>query len=266
MSHRKHRHHHGGENSQQAQIAIPSSTISELVWFSLAATSIKLLLIPAYHSTDFEVHRNWLAITHSLPLSQWYVDETSPWTLDYPPLFAHFEHFLSFFAALMDPTMVDLRRGHNYKSPATILFQRLSVTLSDVVLVYGIYRLSRKLDPKERILIWVLVIWSPGLIIVDHLHFQYNGFLLGLLLLSLSALEEGRDLLGGFFFAILLCFKHLFAVAAPVYFVYLLRHYCRGGLFKGFGKLVLMGSVVVAVFAAAFGPLIPALWTFNSPD
>ncbi|VFQ69975.1 unnamed protein product [Cuscuta campestris] len=256
MNHRKHRRHDGGDSNQRPQIRNPNSTVSEVVWFSLVASAIKLLLIPAYHSTDFEVHRNWLAITHSLPLSQWYADETSPWTLDYPPFFAYFERLLSFFAAQIDPTMVDLRRGLDYKSPATVLFQRLSVTVSDSVLIYAIYRLTRKLDPRERIMIWVLVIWSPGLIIVDHLHFQYNGFLLGLLLLSLSALEEGRDLLGGFFFAVLLCFKHLFAVAAPVYFVYLLRHYCWGGWFKGFGRLALMGSIVIAVFAAAFGPFV----------
>jgi alpha-1,3-glucosyltransferase len=92
------------------------------------------------------------------------------------------------------------------------------------------------------------------LLIVDHVHFQYNGFLIGILLISLSYLEEGRDLLGGFVFAVLLCFKHLFAVAAPVYFVYLLRHYCWGGIVRGFSRLLIMGSLVVAVFASAFGP------------
>lgn len=62
--------------------------------------------------------------------------------------------------------------------------------------------------------------------------------------------------MGGFVFAVLLCFKHLFAVAAPVYFVYLLRHYCRGGIWRGFWRLLIMGAVVGAVFIVAFGPFV----------
>lgn len=226
----------------------------DVLWILSVSTCIKLLLVPSYHSTDFEVHRHWLAITRSLPLREWYLDETSEWTLDYPPFFPWFEKFLSYFASLVDPKIVNLVDGLNYASDGAVLFQRATVMLADGVLCWGLWKFCKNLSIGRQRIIYASVILSPGLFFVDHIHFQYNGFLLGILLLSLASLKDGKDLEGGIWFAVLVCFKHLFAVAGPIYVVYLLRHYCRGP--SGFSKFLGLGFAVLSVVGVAFGPFV----------
>lgn len=72
---------------------------------------------------------------------------------------------------------------------------------------------------------------------------------------------EGKDLLGGLFFAILLNFKHIYLYLAPAYFVYLLRHYCFTSAttsLKSFNlkNFIVLGLTVVSVFAISFGPFL----------
>ncbi|GAA5820621.1 hypothetical protein JCM11251_003080 [Rhodosporidiobolus azoricus] len=225
------------------------------------AVALKLLLIPAYRSTDFEVHRNWLAITHSLPLTKWYYDAGSEWTLDYPPLFAFFERFLAIFAYIVDPQIVRLN-NLEFSATSVVVFQRLTVILSDLVLVFALFRWARtstKPDHSTAFIIAASVVFHPGLLIVDSIHFQYNGFLLGILLWSLIAARDNNLYLCAALFAMLLNFKHIFIYLALPYFVFLLRRHCYppGGKFQ-LDRVVELGLIVAGICALSFGPFVLA--------
>ncbi|KDO27691.1 hypothetical protein SPRG_07320 [Saprolegnia parasitica CBS 223.65] len=258
----------------------------------LLGTLLKLLLMPSYKSTDFEVHRNWLAITASLPRTEWYFDAGSEWTLDYPPFFAWFERFLGLFAAYVDPAMLALT-PLNYASAGTIVFQRLSVIASDAVLYFGIIKYCNSwprvtttevaFNTNKRVVVLLLTFLDAGLLMVDHVHFQYNGMLLGLLILSVAYIREGQDVKGAFVYAILLMLKHIYLYVALLYFVYLLGHYCYTvprsaqlrkrslsntdvhetleALVNGHGRFrfrrfLTLGAVVVVVFGVALASVI----------
>ncbi|KAH6915020.1 glucosyltransferase [Coprinopsis sp. MPI-PUGE-AT-0042] len=223
----------------------------------LVSTVIKLLLFPSYRSTDFEVHRNWLAITHSLPISQWYYDTTSEWTLDYPPFFAYFEKLLSIPAFFIDPKIVDLN-NLNYDSWSVIAYQRTTVLLTELVLATALVRfIPGSTDPSIQRIISAALFMHPGFLIVDHIHFQYNGFMFGIMLWSILMARNGNKLASGILFAVLLNFKHIYMYIAPAYFVYLLRSYCltpAGHVeIKNFLSLA---NAVIAVFVASLGPFV----------
>ncbi|KAG7379980.1 glycosyl transferase [Phytophthora pseudosyringae] len=281
-----------------------------LVALGLFSVALKLLLLPSYASTDFEVHRNWLSLTRALPRRRWYHESTSEWTLDYPPLFAYFEYALSFAAAAWDTSMLVISAAPVF-SPSALLFQRLSVIASDGLLFYALHAYCASwptvtttewaFSQAKRLAVMLVTVLDAGLLFVDHIHFQYNGMLLGLLILSATKFRLQQDLQGAFLYALLLMFKHIYLYAAPLYFIYLLGHYCYvkkpdaessdsdedakrkllrkrsisstdvhetiqdlhdGNVVFSFANFVKLGVMVLAVFAFAFGSI---LWDHEDP-
>lgn len=242
------------------------------VW--VISVFLKILLSVGYHSTDFEVHRNWLAVTYNLPIEKWYVDTTSQWTLDYPPLFAYFEwvmaHLVPNFVA--KDGCLDLVKQGNYGLP-TIFYQRTTVIISEIVVFLALqwYIDSSKTNSELRraYVIASSLVLSPGLLIIDHIHFQYNGMMYGILVLVLNSARLQKHLWCGFWFSILLCFKHIYLYLAPAVFIYLLRGYCLNFSYNkkksvfmnmihfiNWSNSIRLGCVVIFTFCIVFGPFI----------
>lgn len=114
------------------------------------------------------------------------------------------------WAQWVDPAMLDVQ-NLNYDSSPTVVFQRLTVIASDLVLYFALKRyrpitihalLLMDLryvqsfgNRNLHLLVAGSLLMHPGLLIVDHMHFQYNGFLYGILILSI--VEAKRVLQSG---------------------------------------------------------------------
>ena len=147
-------------------------------------------------------------------------------------------------------------------------------------------------DPNIQRLISASLFLHPGFLIVDHIHFQYNGFLFGILLLSILQARQvlhiispilaqlNPELIGKpFGQRFLLCgltefqahiyvprCSCVFTASAtcfltrrlqPAYFVYLLRAFCmspQGSILPN--KFFALANVVILVFIASLGPFL----------
>lgn len=157
-----------------------------------------------------------LAITHNLPLKEWYYSNTSIWTLDYPPFFAYFEKTLSIVAERYNKTIVMLQEEPLMNDHVRI-FQRVSVICTDFLYVSRSYSnrtfqliasavLSEaivgsiawggaSLKDRLKLGLFALMACNPGLVLLDNIHFQYNSMLYGILCLSIAKLQRGSPLM-----------------------------------------------------------------------
>ena len=269
---------------------------------AMGVTGVKVCLLTGrYYSTDFLVHRNWLAITRNLPISKWYHDSTDDYnTLDYPPSFAYFEAFLSrVVAPLLSPKYVSpecfelysVEEGREKVTKSCILFQRLSVIAVDLLFFVpaAVYCSSRMIprssssrSSKEIALLFSMT-FNAGLLLLDHMHFQYNAFVLSLLIFSVSTLSSRsedsgggpraqsiRTLLSAVSYCILLTLKHLYLLLGPAFLIEMLSKYCfcfnkRSGRWPTFSfsasRFLLLGLATLTTVAIPFIPVV-----YTGPD
>jgi len=223
---------------------------------------IKIFLFPTSQSTDFEVHRNWKAITNSLPISKWYFYSKNKWTLDYPPLFAYMEYILGKLSKFFDPNITDLD-SINYDSFICKTFMRGTVLLGDLFLFFSLKFLSRSLNLSfnKFLILLISIQFYAGLVIIDNMHFQYNGILFGLFFISLGYIAKKKYTHGAIFYIICLCMKHIFIYFAAAYFIFYLQYIIINNIQKGkykfmIANIIYIGLGIYAVLQLTFLPFI----------
>ncbi|CAG4931690.1 unnamed protein product [Colias eurytheme] len=188
---------------------------------------------------DYEAQRHWQEITVQTAVINWYRNTTHNdlqyWGLDYPPLTAYHSFIMGLIADWIDPESVRLFASRGYESDGHKTFMRWTVFLSDlyfyVTAVLCLCIDAERIKPKDDKNVFkradistILFLLYPGIILIDHGHFQYNCISLGLFLWAtffIIAIEN--DTLATIFFVLALNYKQMELYHAFPFFFYLLR-------------------------------------------
>ena len=106
-------------------------------------------------------------------------------------------------------------------------------------------------------LVLASILLQPGLILVDHGHFQYNGVSLGLALGALAFIVNDRILWGSICYVLSLNYKQMSLYYVPVFFFGLWGKIMQGGWsLDNSLKLARLGVMVIVAFAVCWLPFI----------
>ncbi|KAE8741637.1 hypothetical protein FOCC_FOCC012840 [Frankliniella occidentalis] len=216
---------------------------------------------------DYEAQRHWMEVTHNLPVEEWYFNTTDNdlmyWGLDYPPLTAYHSKLCGFVASFIDKSFVALKTSRGFESYEHKLFMRWTVILSDLLVLIPsvwLYFAKNLRSADDTSLVWIFLVLShPGLLLIDHGHFQYNGVSIGFTIAATAALLRKRTLLGSVLFVLALSFKQMSLYYALPFFFYLLGTSLEGGIVRGLPKVATLGMVVLATFSIVWLPFVSQL-------
>lgn len=216
---------------------------------------------------DYEAQRHWMEITYNLPAQEWYLNSTDNdlmyWGLDYPPLTAYHSYLCGYFAAGINNSYVELYTSRGLESASHKHFMRLSVFLADIVTFIPsivLFFLNNKhtfaqvkvhsISVNETTKLCILLaLLYPGVIIIDHGHFQYNCVSLGLFVFAVLLIAKEKHVISSIFFCLALTYKQMELYHALPFFFFHLgecnRVWKKNGMFKSFLKLLSIGTTVI---------------------
>ncbi|NWX69388.1 ALG6 glucosyltransferase, partial [Alca torda] len=212
---------------------------------------------------DYEAQRHWQEVTYNLPIRQWYFNTSDNnllyWGLDYPPLTAYHSFLCAYIAKLINPDWIALHTSRGYESQPHKLFMRTTVFVADLLVyipavILYCFSLKETSTKKKASICALCILLYPGLILIDHGHFQYP-LSLGFALWGVLSLSYDWDLLGSVAFCLALNYKQMELYHSLPFFCYLLGKCFKKGL-KGKGLVLLtkIAGTVVVSFAVCWLP------------
>lgn len=144
----------------------------------------------------------------------------------------------------------------------TIVIQKLTILFGDLFFYFGIWRLASMLKSKTaENFVLLSTFLLPGILIMDHIHFGYHGFLYGLLILSFAEIFRGKDFLGMLIYCLLVNLNTEFVVFWPAFLLYFFKHFCFERIGEApakfrFSRFLAILIMIAAVSSLAFLPYI----------
>ncbi|XP_018572383.1 probable dolichyl pyrophosphate Man9GlcNAc2 alpha-1,3-glucosyltransferase [Anoplophora glabripennis] len=238
---------------------------------------------------DYEAQRHWMEVTTNLPVTEWYRNGThndlNYWGLDYPPLTAYHMYLCGKIASFINENFTKLHDSRGYESETHKVFMRSTVLISDVflfipamILYYQTAlkiaktqdseikkkkqkttRTLNEIKPMNVSLSTTLALLYPGIILIDHGHFQYNCISLAFAIFATTCLLQEKNVLASFFFCLALNYKQMELYHALPFFVYLLSTCVPKpgqSAFWGILRLVKISLTVIVTFVIIWLPFL----------